>query len=145
MDATADPLVHLDEQQCWQKLAAQELGRIVTHLGDRIDIFPINYAVDGRSLVVRTAEGSKLFELTVNDEVLFEVDDHTDADAWSVIVRGRARVIVNADEINAADALPLRPWAPTVKNNYVRIEPSSVSGRAFLRTPEPQRDGIPNL
>jgi nitroimidazol reductase NimA-like FMN-containing flavoprotein (pyridoxamine 5'-phosphate oxidase superfamily) len=145
MDATTEALSHLDEEQCWDRLAGQELGRIVTRLADRIDIFPVNYAVDGRSLVFRTAEGSKLFELTVNDEVLFEVDDHSDLDAWSVVVRGRARVIVIEDEVLEADALPLKPWAPTVKNNYVRIEPTSVSGRAFLRGPEPEREGVPNI
>jgi nitroimidazol reductase NimA-like FMN-containing flavoprotein (pyridoxamine 5'-phosphate oxidase superfamily) len=145
MDATTEALRHLDEEQCWERLAGQELGRIVTRLADRVDIFPVNYAVDGRSLVFRTAEGSKLFELTVHDEVLFEVDDHTDLDAWSVVVRGRARVLVIEDEVLAADALPLRPWAPTVKNNYVRIEPTSVSGRAFLRGPEPEREGVPNI
>jgi nitroimidazol reductase NimA-like FMN-containing flavoprotein (pyridoxamine 5'-phosphate oxidase superfamily) len=145
MDATTEALSHLDEEQCWERLAGQELGRIVTRLADRVDIFPVNYAVDGRSLVFRTAEGSKLFELTVNDEVLFEVDDHTDLDAWSVVVRGRARVIVIEDEVLEADALPLKPWAPTVKNNYVRIEPTSVSGRAFLRGPEPEREGVPNI
>ena len=145
MDATTEALRHLDEEQCWERLAGQELGRIVTRLADRVDIFPVNYAVDGRSLVFRTAEGSKLFELTVHDEVLFEVDDHTDLDAWSVVVRGRARVIVIEDEVLEADALPLKPWAPTVKNNYVRIEPTSVSGRAFLRGPEPEREGVPNI
>lgn len=145
MDATTDVLKHLDEEQCWEKLAGQELGRIVTRLADRVDIFPVNYVVDGRSLVFRTAEGSKLFELTVNDEVLFEVDDHTDIDAWSVVVRGRARVVVLEDEMLAVDALPLRPWAPTLKYNFVRIEPTSVSGRAFLRGPEPDREGVPNI
>ena len=132
----------LDEAQCRAKLAEQELGRLVTHVGDVLDIYPVNYVVDGGEIVFRTAEGSKLFELTVNDEVLFEVDDHTDEDAWSVIVRGRARRLETSAEVAAADALPLHPWIPTLKYNYVRIRPHVLTGRAFRRGQEPERYGI---
>ncbi|OJU38801.1 MAG: hypothetical protein BGN97_10780 [Microbacterium sp. 69-10] len=107
--STEDPVVRLSEEECWQRLKGPEIGRLVTHVGEVIDIFPINYVIDDRTIVFRTAEGSKLVELTVNDEVLFEVDDHTDADA---------------------------------KYNYVRITPSSLSGRAFARTPESERCGV---
>ena len=128
MADTPDPVVALSDEQCWERLRGQELGRLVTHVGDVLDIFPVNYVVDGESVLFRTAQGSKLFELTVNDEVLFEVDDHTDTDAWSVIVR--------------ADGLGLRPWIPTLKYTYVRVEAGSLSGRAFQRSPEPDRYGV---
>lgn len=132
----------LSDDESWERLATEELGRLVTRVGDVLDIFPVNYVVDERTVVFRTAEGSKLFELTVNDEVLFEVDQHTDADAWSVVVRGHARRVDTSAEVARADELPLRPWLPTLKYNYVRIEPTSVSGRAFLRGPEPERYGV---
>lgn len=132
----------LSDRECLRRLRGQELGRIVTRVRDNVDIFPVNYVLDGDDVVFRTAEGTKLFELTVEDEVLFEVDDHTDDDAWSVVVRGRARALTAAAEIEAADALPLRPWTPTLKRTYVRIAPTTVSGRAFLRGPEPDRHGV---
>jgi nitroimidazol reductase NimA-like FMN-containing flavoprotein (pyridoxamine 5'-phosphate oxidase superfamily) len=137
-----DAVERLSEEECLRRLAQQELGRIVTHVGDVLDIFPVNYVLDGSAIVLRTAEGSKLFELTVNDDVLFEVDDHTDDDAWSVVVRGTARRLETTDEVAAADALPLRPWVPTLKYNYVRITPLSLTGRAFRRTGEPDRYGL---
>ncbi|MEV7632098.1 pyridoxamine 5'-phosphate oxidase family protein [Microbacterium sp. NPDC089318] len=140
--ATEDPVVRLTEEECWQRLRDSELGRLVTRVGDVIDIFPVNYVVDGASIVFRTAEGSKLVELTVNHEVLFEVDEHTDADAWSVIVRGRAHALDSLAEREAADGLGLQPWVPTLKYNYVRISPSSLTGRAFRRTGEPERYGV---
>lgn len=136
------PLEVLTDEQAWELVRGQELGRLVTHVGDVLDIFPVNYAIDGEAVVFRTAEGSKLFELTVNDEVLFEVDDHTDTDAWSVILRGRARRLDTFEEVARADGLGLRPWLPTLKYNYVRIDPTSVSGRSFQRGPEPDRYGI---
>ncbi|MFT4212192.1 MAG: pyridoxamine 5'-phosphate oxidase family protein [Microbacterium sp.] len=140
--ATADAVIRLNDEECWEKAAGQELGRLVTRVGDVIDIFPVNYVVDGRSLLFRTAEGSKLFELTANDDVLFEIDDHTDDEAWSVVVRGTATRLATSAEVDAADELPLRPWIPTIKYNYVRIVPTELSGRAFRRLPEPDRYGV---
>ncbi|QKJ18642.1 pyridoxamine 5'-phosphate oxidase family protein [Microbacterium hominis] len=142
MNETSLAVTPLSDEECWAHLRTQELGRLVTHVGDVLDIFPVNYVVDGASLMFRTAEGSKLFELTVNDEVLFEVDDHTAVDAWSVVVRGHAHRLDTAEEVAAADRLPLHPWIPTLKYNYVRILPDSLSGRAFQRGEEPDRYGI---
>ena len=136
------PLQVLTDDECWTRISSQELGRLVTHVGDVIDIFPVNFVVDGETLVFRTAEGSKLVELTVNDEVVFEVDDHTESDAWSVVVRGRAHSLETSQEVAEADRLPLRPWVPSLKYHYVRIEPTTLSGRAFHRGPEPDRYGI---
>ena len=73
MAETTDPVIALSDEQCWERLRTQELGRLVTRVGDVLDIFPVNYVVDDGSVLFRTAQGSKLFELTVNDEVLFEV------------------------------------------------------------------------
>jgi nitroimidazol reductase NimA-like FMN-containing flavoprotein (pyridoxamine 5'-phosphate oxidase superfamily) len=142
MDETPTPVVALTVEQCWERLAQQELGRLVTHVGEILDIFPVNYVIDRGGVLFRTGQGSKLFELTINDEVLFEVDDYTESEAWSVIARGRAHPLETFADIEQADGLGLRPWIPTLKYIYVRIEPTQLSGRAFLRGPEPDRYGI---
>ncbi|WP_169581771.1 MULTISPECIES: pyridoxamine 5'-phosphate oxidase family protein [Microbacterium] len=142
MADTPEPVVNLTDEQCWERLRTQELGRLVTRVRDVLDIFPVNYVVDGEGVLFRTAQGSKLFELTVNDEVLFEVDDHTETDAWSVIVRGRAHPLETSAEVERADGLGLKPWIPTLKYTYVRVEATSVTGRAFERAPEPDRYGV---
>lgn len=142
MSNESDAVVFLTDRECWDRLAEQQLGRLVTHVGDVLDVFPVNYIVDGQSLVFRTAEGSKLTEVTINDDVLFEVDEYTDTDAWSVVVRGTAHRLDTPDEVAAADRLPLEPWIPTVKYNYVRIVAASLSGREFVRGEEPDRYGI---
>ncbi|TFB15733.1 pyridoxamine 5'-phosphate oxidase family protein [Microbacterium sp. 3H14] len=141
MSAHTDPIETLASDRSWELLGTQELGRLVTHVGDTIDIFPVNYVVDGEGILFRTAPGSKLFELTVNTDVLFEVDDHTDTDAWSVIIRGYATALESDADVQRAEAAGLRPWIPTLKRVFVRIAPTSVSGRAFRRSAEPERDG----
>ena len=142
MENSAGPVTLLSDRECWDRLSEQQLGRLVTRVGDVLDIFPVNYTVDRETLVFRTAEGSKLTEVTINDEVLFEVDEYTATDAWSVVVRGTAHRLDTPDEVAAADRLPLEPWIPTVKYNYVRIVAASLSGREFVRGEEPDRYGI---
>lgn len=141
MDDYADAVTYLSDEECWDRLGQQQLGRVVSHVGDVIDIFPVNYVLDGQSVVFRTAEGSKLTELTINDQVLFEADHYTEEKAWSVVVRGHARRLDTTADVEAADELPLRPWIPTLKYNYVRIGAVSLSGREFRRGEEPDRYG----
>lgn len=137
-----DPVVALDAEESWKRLRTQDLGRLVTHVGEVVDIFPVNFVADGDGILLRTAPGSKLLELTVNSDVLFEVDGHTDTDAWSVIVRGAATALESDADVQRADAAGLRPWIPTLKRVYVRITPASITGRAFRRGAEPSRGGV---
>lgn len=137
-----DVVTYLSDEQCWERLAGHELGRLVTSVGGKLDIFPVNYVVDAGSILFRTAEGSKLTELTINDQVLFEVDDFTDERAWSVVVRGTAARLETAADVEHADSLPLAPWIPTLKYNYVRIAADALSGRDFVRGEEPDRYGV---
>jgi Predicted flavin-nucleotide-binding protein len=129
----------LSTAECWARLSEARLGRLATLAGGEVDIFPVNYCVDGASILFRTAPGTKLFALTVHNSVTFEADAYTDESAWSVVVRGRARELQLQSEIDAADRLPLTPWIPTLKERYVRIEPTELTGRAFQRLPEPER------
>ncbi|WP_141931772.1 pyridoxamine 5'-phosphate oxidase family protein [Microbacterium sp. SLBN-146] len=142
MAETTEPVAYLAAEECWERLRSQELGRLVTRVGDVLDIFPVNYVVDGEGVLFRTAQGSKLFELTVNDDVLFEVDEYTDENAWSVVVRGHARVLDTSEEVERADGMGLTPWIPTLKYTYVHVDAASVTGRAFARGPEPDRYGV---
>jgi nitroimidazol reductase NimA-like FMN-containing flavoprotein (pyridoxamine 5'-phosphate oxidase superfamily) len=99
----------------------------------------VNYVIDGPRLLFRTAPGSKLAELSVNPHVAFEVDEYDGRYAASVVVKGVATRLELLREIDAADALPLTPWIPTLKYRWVRITPVSITGRRFERAPEPDR------
>lgn len=134
----------LSEDECWQLLDREEFGRIAYHLADEVHIAPINYAVDVGRLVFRTAEGSKLLGVVMDSDVAFEID-HINEDAeeaWSVIVRGRAKILEGA-EAREADNLRLRPWVPAQKHNVVAITPQEVSGRRF-RLARPWRSMLPD-
>ena len=52
------------------------LGRLVTILGGKPEIFPVNFATRRRTVLFRTAQGTKLYSAVMGDGVAFEADDH---------------------------------------------------------------------
>ncbi|MBS1692632.1 MAG: pyridoxamine 5'-phosphate oxidase family protein [Actinobacteria bacterium] len=139
MMSTSDPVTYLDEDESWNALSSIHLGRFVANIGGRLEIFPVNFVVQKRTVLFRTAEGTKLFSTVVSDHVLFEADDHNVAEGWSVIVRGPGHVLGTTDEIDEAERAGLYPWVATEKLRYVRITPTEISGRRFVFGPEPDR------
>jgi nitroimidazol reductase NimA-like FMN-containing flavoprotein (pyridoxamine 5'-phosphate oxidase superfamily) len=134
-----DPILVLDEEQSWKLLENTQHGRIVLTAAGETDMFPINYRAHDGVLLLRTAPGTKLAELTINENVLFEADGITSEEAWSVVVKGTARVLTLSQEIAAAEALNLKTWVPTFKDFYVEITPSRISGRHFNFGEQPER------
>ena len=123
-------VTELTSEECWEMLRDEEFGRLAYRLVDEVHITPINYAVEGGSLLFRTAEGNKLLAVVMGSEVAFEIDRYGEDSARSVVVRGTARLLPE-DEAHRAENVPLRPWVPTLRYNVVEIEPKVVSGRAF--------------
>ena len=141
MSENTDVIQTLSDEESLELLATKTFGRLVVRRKDDMDLFPLNYLVHEGEIYFRTAEGSKLFSLTLNNDVLFEADN-VDADsqeAWSVVVKGTARTLSSNAEIEAADQLPLKPWLPTLKYNYVVVSPNEISGRKFHLGDEPER------
>ncbi|MGO4784408.1 pyridoxamine 5'-phosphate oxidase family protein [Cryobacterium sp. W22_MBD10_FK3] len=134
-----DPVRILSEDECWELLLSSSFGRLAAAVADDIEIFPLNFVAADNKLLFRTAEGTKLLALTVNNKVVLETDDIGRADAWSVVVKGIARILDTQAEIDAANALPLRPLVPTLKYIWVEITPTELSGRRFALEPEPER------
>lgn len=129
----------LDEEQCWNLLSESVMGRLALSIAGEPEIFPINaYAHDGK-ILFRTGEGTKLSEVAVNARVAFETDGFTSKIGWSVVAKGRARILTGTHEIAEADQLPLKPWVPTLKMNCVEIDVEEITGRRFKFGPEPDR------
>lgn len=124
-------LERLDHDQCWSFLADHNVGRVAAVQFGRPIIYPVNYAVDGHSVVFRTAPGAKLTAAALGKPVAFEVDE-TDArfeSGTSVIVHGNLREITDPDERRRVDTLGVRPWASGERDHMLRVETVWVSGR----------------
>ncbi|WP_374970819.1 pyridoxamine 5'-phosphate oxidase family protein [Terrabacter sp. BE26] len=125
-----DPVHVLHPEESWGFLREREFGRLAFHLGGEVHIVPINYALDGERLVFMTAEGSKLFGVTADKDVAFEVDEIVGDRATSVIVRGRAKTL-EGQAAYVVERLPVRPWVDYPKSVVVAIEVDEISGRRF--------------
>jgi uncharacterized protein len=123
----------LDDATCWDLLAAAPVGRLAVSIAGHPDIFPVNHVVDERTVVFRTAEGTKLAAAVLGRSVAFEADGWSPStgDVWSVVVKGEATEIEQLQALLAADDLPLYPWSASIKHRVVRIVPTEISGRRF--------------
>jgi nitroimidazol reductase NimA-like FMN-containing flavoprotein (pyridoxamine 5'-phosphate oxidase superfamily) len=127
----------LSEDESWDLLSSTSLGRLVTVNGGQAEIFPVNFAIQRRSVLFRTAQGTKLYSAVMSDQVVFEADDHTAFGGWSVIIRGRAHLLsASADVLDAQEA-QLLTWPATLKPHYVRVVALDITGRRFKFGPDP--------
>ncbi len=133
-------VTEIPTDECWQLLDATRFGRLAMAVGSDPDIYPINFLVDGETILMKTTAGNKLFEVTLNPSVALEADYVSDTEAWSVIVKGIARVVDSFSEMYEKDEKHLETWLPSPKSIYVTIERTTVSGRRFTRDPDASAD-----
>ena len=126
-------IVELSTQECWEILDRERFGRLAVAVNGDPDIFPINFLVDDQKLLMRTAPGTKLTELVINSAVAVEADGRDGDTAWSVVLKGVARMVDSFSETYADDGKALETWLPSEKPIYVEIITRSMSGRRFLR------------
>ena len=125
------PVHELSRDECWELLRSNEFGRLAFHLTGEVHIVPINYATDHEVLLFRTSQGNKLLGVVMQSDVAFEIDGYGEDEAWSVIVRGDARVLEKRDDRERAENSRLRSWIPTDKEVFVEIVPEEITGRRF--------------
>jgi nitroimidazol reductase NimA-like FMN-containing flavoprotein (pyridoxamine 5'-phosphate oxidase superfamily) len=133
MDDTRETTQILSESECWELLDHAQVGRLAVDIAGQPDIFPINFVVSDGGIVFRSAAGTKLAGAVLNRFVAFEIDGYEPDRriAWSVVVKGQARAIEKMQELFDAEDLPLYPWLANDKPNFVRIEPTVVTGRRY--------------
>jgi nitroimidazol reductase NimA-like FMN-containing flavoprotein (pyridoxamine 5'-phosphate oxidase superfamily) len=125
--------VPLDRDECDRLLKQMSVGRVAYTDAALPQIIPVNYAMDGKSIVFRTTARGRLAACCRDAIVAFEVDE-TDREArtgWSVLVVGDATAITDESEILRARQLPFAPWVDGQRDHYIRITPGIVTGRSL--------------
>ena len=121
----------LGEEECSELLGRETFGRVGITLGSLPVVLPVNYHFADGAIHFRTGEGAKLKAASQNAVVAFQVDqvDPIYHAGWSVLAVGAAQVLDDSTAMSWASHLPLRAWAPGVRDRFVRIVPDFVSGR----------------
>jgi nitroimidazol reductase NimA-like FMN-containing flavoprotein (pyridoxamine 5'-phosphate oxidase superfamily) len=127
--------------ECIRYIEAQEVARIAFVAAGRVQLYPINYAWDGESIVFRCEPGGSLAS-SVDGEVVFEIDETnmSERQGISVIARGVPTVVDPSDTPELAarlQRLALYPWVGGKKELWLRLIPAPLTGRrAKYRNPD---------
>ena len=126
----------LSHEECARLLGAGMAGRVALGAPTGTHIVPVNYAVDGDSILVRTTAYSLLGTYGRDAQLCFEVDqfDATTRTGWSVLVQGTATIVDDESDIRRLDQAARAPWVPPHPgpSTWVRIRTQSVTGRALV-------------
>jgi hypothetical protein len=134
----------LPRSVCLRLLAQEDLGRLAVVVHGVPIVLPVNYALLGEDVVVRTGTGLKLRAAVDRALVAFEVDrvDRETGVATSVLVRGPARVVGHPSLLGWASESGPQPLVPEPGGHLVLVESRVVTGRRFriARAPRSRLD-----
>ncbi|GAB3979555.1 hypothetical protein GCM10029978_075240 [Actinoallomurus acanthiterrae] len=133
----AATLISLDEAECLRLISPGGVGRLgyVGRYG--LTILPVNYGLHEGTIVFRTAQDSPTDEdlrtgiANAEYKVAFEIDelDPTAQQGWSVLVQGSLHHVESEDERASVRRAGVEPWAGGVRELYLRIRPTRITGR----------------
>lgn len=135
--ATEPEAESLGVHDCWRYLRSTSLCRMAFTRGNTVEIFPVNYVPSNGTLLIRTGEGTKLDAVAERRVVALEADglNQYGTIAWSVVVKGHAVVVTDAEEFQDAAVAGLSPWQAGPKNSLIRVTPEEITGRRFVIAP----------
>jgi CBS domain-containing protein len=130
-------LVVLTMDECLARLRSTPIGRFAFVVQGAPVVLPVNYGLDGTTVVFRTTWGSKLQIAQATERVAFEADgfDAATKSGWSVLVQGRAEAVYEEADAERYARLGVRTWAGVDRDTvWVRLRPDEISGRELPRT-----------
>jgi nitroimidazol reductase NimA-like FMN-containing flavoprotein (pyridoxamine 5'-phosphate oxidase superfamily) len=134
---SSDPTMQvLTADECYRLLATHEIGRIVVNAERYPLALPVNYGLDGTTLVIRTHPGT-LPQAAEHTTLTFEVDDidRRTRTGWSVIVHGQAEEVAPAQReelVARTRAAGVEPWAPGEHGTWIRLTTHEISGHRIV-------------
>jgi len=128
----------LERGECLRLLAVAAHDHGIARLGVATSsspiIVPVNFTYDDAGVVIRIAEGT-ISNLAAGTLVSIEVDrvDEVAGEAWSVLLRGYARVLSTTGELpptRHVRGVP-QPLAPIPGDLFIWVRGDELTGRRF--------------
>ena len=116
-------------------LATVPVGRLIFTVNALPAVRPMNFALVDGLILLRTAAGSAVARKVAGAIVAFEADelDAAACSGWSVTVTGRAALVTDPDAAARYRKVPLVPWAPGIRDQFVTISTELVEGLRVSR------------
>lgn len=142
--AAPDEFTRLGRAESLRLLEGVPVGRLILTEDALPTVRLMNFLLAGGLIVMRTAAGSAVARKVDGTIVAFEADevDAATCSGWSVTVTGRATVVTDPKLTARYQALPLVPWAPGARDQFVTITTDLAEGRRVRRSPA-RDDGQP--
>jgi nitroimidazol reductase NimA-like FMN-containing flavoprotein (pyridoxamine 5'-phosphate oxidase superfamily) len=133
----------LDEAECLRLISSGGVGRLAYVGRYGPTVLPVNYAMHEGTIVFRTAHDSPTDEdlrtgiADAEYKVAFEMDDLNPVlrEGWSVLVQGSVHHVTSEDERVSVLEAGVEPWAGGVRELFLRIQPTRITGRRIRKTP----------
>ncbi|GAA1634359.1 pyridoxamine 5'-phosphate oxidase family protein [Georgenia ruanii] len=125
----------LDRGESLRLVRSVPVGWLTFCAGEEPQAVPVNFALDGDELVIRSGYGAKLAAAARGAVVALAVSalDTAARTGWSVVVRGPVRLVEDTDPDAGAWLAEPSPWAPGEKEFAVVLRAAEVSGRRLRR------------
>lgn len=125
----------LDRGESLRLLATVPVGRLIFTVNALPAVRPMNFAVVDGLILLRTAVGSAVARKVDDTIVAFEADelDAVACSGWSVTVTGRAARVTDPDAAARYRQVPLVPWAPGIRDQFVTITTELAEGLRVSR------------
>jgi uncharacterized protein len=131
----------LGEAECLRLLGTPPVGRLISTEGALPTVLLLPFVVRGGE-VLACAPADLAARATRNGVVLaFEVDHHdtTTTAWWTVTTVGASRLVTDAEEAAALDALGLRAWVPAAEHCHLAIAAELLRGHRVTALPPGDR------
>jgi hypothetical protein len=130
-DSTGRGVLPLAEDACWELLPRATVGRLAwTDSDGRVLVVPVNFGVDGRTVVVRTGDTVLLAAARAGARCAFQADDLEPGlrSGWTVLADGHLREVVDPGSAERLGQL-VGPWLRVPRPHVLLLEATRISGR----------------
>lgn len=132
------PIDHLNDEDSWDIIQANQIGRIASAREGAPDIYPVTYVVHNWKIYFRTGVESRLRKETDGRVVAFEADTQIERRFSSTVALGVVKTLSSEEAARILDQLPIVEFAPDRDYVWMELEPTEVRGRR-LNVLDPRR------
>ena len=121
-------LVDLTEDECWDLVRGQVVGRLAWNHPSGPRVIPLNYAVSDETIRVTTSAYSIAAREADDSPITFEIDDidARERTGWSVLAHGTATMDWSYGRVSAPE---VDVWPTGARPLRLRLEITEITGR----------------
>lgn len=119
----------LSEEEAWELIRSNQIGRIASAREGAPDIYPISFVVNDWNIYFRTGADSRLRQDCEGRLVAFETASQEPQRFTSAVSLGVLASVQDAELVDHLDTLPIIDFAPNKNYIWLEFRPNEIRGR----------------